>query len=265
MVDYSKWDKFHDSSSDEDEDDMRPEPHVTRLDSGTRVSFSPNGVSFQPSASSSSSGTSSSVTPASSSSTAEDVVLKRKLELTRNGGEESTHLWSQTREDVHVSIFVPKDTRGRDIKVVLVPHGELSSGRKPHMTVSVRGSVVVDDDVAFPFSDDEDDLDDCYELQDFDETRRVCIVELKKVHVMGAMDSAVLWWDRALASDKKCDVKDFVDADHSAAGEERKRKWAEAWEEAHKLFREKVQAHKPIVIDTQPRMEGADADEEDDD
>jgi len=92
-------------------------------------------------------------------------------------------------------------------------------------------------------------LDDCYELQDYDDKHRVCIVELRKTHVVGAMDSVVLWWDRALMKDKKHDVKEFVDADHSAAGEERKKKWAEAWEEAHKLFREKVRNQQPIIID----------------
>ena len=246
MVDYSKWDHFHDSSSDEDEEDARALPHVTKLDSGTRVSFGRGGVSFQPAAKP----PDAAAAAAAESAKQKSIVEKRHAELTRNGGEEESHLWSQTREDVHVAVFVPRDTRARDVSVVLTPKPPPSAPvRHPHLTVRVRGAVVLDDDVAYPFDDDEDELDDCYELQDYDDTRRVCIVEMRKVHVAGAMDSVVLWWDQALVGDSIRDVKDFVDADHSAAGEERKRKWAETWEEAHRMFREKVQAQQPVVID----------------
>ena len=247
MVDYSKWDHFHDSSSeDEDEEDTRPVPHVTRLDKGTRVAFGKEGVTLlepqqespQPPQQSA----------AQKVPTAEEQTEARRRQLTRNGGEESTHLWSQTREEVHIAVFVTKGTRAKDVSVVLVPHAS-TTAPAPHLTVSVCGKAVVDADVAYPFSDDKDALDSCYELQDFDGERRVCIVELRKEHLLGAADSVVQWWDRALASDRRHGVEDFVDADHTDAGKARKEKWAAAWEEAHRLFREKVKNQQPAVLD----------------
>lgn len=245
MVDYSKWDHFEDSDSDSDGSDseMSRMPHVTRLDQGTRVTFGQEGVSFttQPSQPSSQPGAPPAAA-AASTETAESVVAKRQAELTRNGGAEATHLWSQTREEVRIAVFVPAGTRARDVTV------DLRAGPAPHLTLAVHGKTVLDADIAHACADDDEALAACYELRDYDAARRVCVVELRKPCITGAPASAVLWWDRALASDTPRDAAAFPDADHTPQGQARQQQWAAAWAEAHRLFREKVRNHQPIVI-----------------
>ena len=122
----------------------------------------------------------------------------------------------------------------------------------------MRGARVLDADVAHPFADDDDALDACYELRDYDAAHRVCVVELRKPRVVGAGDSAVLWWDRALAHDTPRDPAAFPDADHTPAGVARQQQWAAAWAEAHRLFREKVRAQQPVVIGGDDDSDGDD-------
>ena len=254
MVDYSKWDHFEVSDSDDDSDDdgMSHTPHVTRLDQGTRVTFGQQGVSFTtppaPAA----------AAPAKAppAKTEEEVVAARRRELTRNGGAEATHLWSQTRDEVRIAVFVPAGTRARDVRVDLAPRAP------PHVAVAVRGACVLAAAVAHPFADDDDALAACYELRDYDAAHRVCVVELRKPRVAGAPASAVHWWDRALATDTPRDPAAFPDADHTPAGVARQQQWAAAWAEAHRLFREKVRDQQPVVIDGDGGGDGDDVSRE---
>ena len=254
MVDYSKWDHFEVSDSDDsDADEMSRTPHVTRLDQGTRVTFGQQGVSFTtPAAPNTATTAPAAATTTAPAETEEAVVARRRSELTRNGGAEATHLWSQTRDEVRIAVFVPAGTRARDVRVDLVARPQ------PHVAVAVHGARVLDAAVAHPFADDDDALDACYELRDYDAAHRVCVVELRKPRVVGAGDSAVLWWDRALACDTPRDAAAFPDADHTPAGVARQQQWAAAWAEAHRLFREKVRAQQPVII-------GGDDDDDDGD
>ena len=103
----------------------------------------------------------------------------------------------------------------------------------------------MDEALAHPVDTSEDALVGCYTLEDYDKTRRVVSVELKK----STVGSSVFWWDRALATDPCVPKEAVVDIDKSDAAEENRRKWQEAWEEAHKMFKEQVANQKPMEID----------------
>lgn len=268
MVDYSKWDHL-DISDDEEDDGMissdsgyddlpdeqfvegvqrggRSNSSVTKLTPGTSVTFGQGKIQY---GKEHQQGT-------STTTTKEDIKKEEKKsqeksqndaykKFTRNGGGDdsqgSSHIWGQTREEVQICVFVPAGARGKDVKVDVKP----VIGGSPHLRVSYLGKALVDDDLAHPVDTSEDALIGCYTLEDYDSTRRVVRVELKK----STIGTSVFWWDRALAADAKIPQDAIVDIDKSGKAEENRRKWQEAWEEAHKEFRKQVANQKPVEID----------------
>lgn len=71
--------------------------------------------------------------------------------FSRNGGQLETYLWSQTRDQVFISVFVPKGTRAKDINV---------TAKRQHVTVKERPSskLIFDVDLAHPIDDSEEAL-----------------------------------------------------------------------------------------------------------
>ena len=263
MVDYSKWDHL-DISDDDDNNDGSSDngrdygsfglpgtdemfvegvkqggnnSSITKLTPGTSVTFGKGTIQY---------GKKQQRQQAEQQQvTQTPPIADTYKRLTRNGGgredQSSTHIWGQTRDEVRICVFVPAGTRGNDVIVSVKP----VVGENPRLKVCCRGKALVDGALAHPVDTSEDALVGCYTLEDYDKTRRVVNVELKK----STVGSSAFWWDRALASDP-CVSKDaIVDMDRSDAAEENRRKWQEAWEEAHKTFKEQVANQKPLKID----------------
>lgn len=271
MVDYSKWDHL-DISDDEDDgmissdsgydDNFIPDERfvegvqrggnnssVTKLTPGTSVTFGKGKVQYGKGEEEKEEKEEKEREKSKAKKEGEKTQEERQSEaykrFTRNGGgrdgQSSTHIWGQTREEVQICVFVPAGSRGKDVKVDVKP----VIGGSPHLRVSHLGKALVDDDLAHPVDTSEDALIGCYTLEDYDSTRRVVRVELKK----STVGSSVFWWDRALASDPKVSQDAIVDIDKSGKAEENRRKWQEAWEEAHREFRKQVANQKPVEID----------------
>lgn len=263
MVDYSKWDHIDVSDDEEDDmlngdsgyDDFLPDEEfvegvqkggnnssVTKLTPGTSVTFGNGKVQYGKQSQSQPQPQPQQVKEQEKIDKAsEDNKAYKKF--TRNGGgdQSSTHIWGQTREEVHICVFVPSGARGKDVKVDVKP----AIGGNPHLKVCYLGKALVDEDLAHPVDTSEDALIGCYTLEDYDSTRRVVKVELKK----STIGTSVFWWDKALATDAKIPHDAIVDIDKSGAAEENRRKWQEAWEEAHKEFKKQVANQKPVEIE----------------
>lgn len=259
MVDYSKWDHLDISDDDESDNDNnsyddffdeefvegvqkggRNNSSVTKLAPGTSVTFGNGKVQY---------GHQQEAKGGKEAKDGNDGKQPRKSvnagayeKYTRNGGGDpnSTHIWGQTREEVQVCVFVPAGARGRDVKVDV----RSALGKTPRLKVCHMGKTLVDEELAHPVDTSEDALAGCYTLEDYDSARRVVKVELKK----STIGTSVFWWDRALSTDAKISQDAIVDIDKSGTAEENRRKWQEAWEEAHREFKKQVANQKPMEI-----------------
>jgi len=139
--------------------------------------------------------------------------------------------WTQTRDSVDVYIFVPDGTKAKAVVVKVLSDIKVS--------ISVGGVEVFAGDWEFKV-DPEEDPD--WEVKD-DSGRRAVKLTVKKAAVPGGL-SVVVWWKRVLKGDPGIEV-DKIEGRKTEANE----KFAQAWKEAHVLFKDKAQNRKKIEID----------------
>lgn len=168
--------------------------------------------------------------------TAADTLAER----TRRGGQTERYLWSQTKGEVTAFFYVPADTRAKQVKLTLA---------REHVRLELSGArVLVHGEWSHAITppEDEDDQGD-WELLGGGEgadgvgpAARLLRLTVRKDSPAGV----TVWWERLLRGDPAIDVSVFEGHDAAASA-----KLQASWDEAHRLFKERVKAHKPIEID----------------
>lgn len=150
----------------------------------------------------------------------------------RNGLDCGDLVWSQTGDAVLVRVRVPAGTKARQIRVTVLPD---------RVTVMLDSRVHCDIALKNPVDASDELVEGCWELVDEPGAtgRAVSISLRKKVQVQGF----VHWWAQLRPSDAPIDVTTLQD--RRAPGES----FAAVWEEAHKIFKERVATRKPTEIE----------------
>lgn len=186
MVDYSKWNNFEVSDS-EDEDDEPTAPRVTRLEDGAKIQIGPTGSTvFTHPSSKEAAGSNS-----TSSSKATRKYSGKVLDST-NGGICETFAWSQDRYEATLQVTVPIDTKAADITFAVT---------EKHLSVQIKHTHFFGGDLAYAIAIDEDDIISrgiIWELSDYSETNRLLVFSLvKKSPIQGSF----IWWKHVFPAD----------------------------------------------------------------
>ena len=267
-IDYSKWDHI-DCSDDEDEDQMQP--RVTRLDQPSRITASNGTIHVQsassappPPAGSGASSSSKTTTDKTSqepekthSGNGERAISSKDddipLSWTEKGGrtlwQDRTLCWSQDRYEVILRVNVPPTIRSKDVRVShkgtiqLYDHRHSATMTESSSKVQIRISVanaldgkplVLEGTLPYPIHwpqdhdpEEEDSLDWTIETTRGSEAKFLCLCLYKA----SPMQGVTIWWKRPLEQ-----IEETVDPPQSS----NQQGWKDAWEEAHRMFREKI-------------------------
>jgi len=264
VLDYSKWDNLE--VSDDEEDEVR-RPIVHRLNKPTSVTFggtttttttTTTGTSLpaQPlqkgveKSGNRSRGTATAPATAGLADTkTKTPAASHKLDdlidsHTQNGASTDGHMWSQSRSDVTVRVFVPYSVRAKDININVPDEGTLS--------LKLNGEIIVGGTLSFPIIPIPHMLDVDWEIDRHRESKRALVrVTLQKKIVSSQI---IVWWDRVFKhEDPQIDVK-MIEARRSSSGGgggggggggvQNMENAQSVWAEAHRMFREKVAARK---------------------
>lgn len=270
-IDYSKWDKMDYGDSSDEESAGPGRPRVTRLDGPARVTRDADGMitigsnsaaplavaSRPPIAEGSSITNAAAVTTSSDASSNPDSAAEQesalKDKLTTNGGRfvdeqtKSRIFWCQDRQEVIVSIEFDADKiKSRNIHVEatgLIPYGERnaavagSDGDGAYGQLKVTAKMDSGETVNLlegglthkaHLAEDEDDIE--WEISSECDRKFVRVTLRKAVPMAGV----VVWWDQILQHSPKIDVCSIRGRAKQSASVEN------AWEEAHRMFKEKV-------------------------
>jgi hypothetical protein len=252
MVDYSKWERFAaDLSSDEE--GTGTAPRVTTFnEKGRSITIGPTGatvVSNHPLERSS----------ISQPKAGKEISCESEFQLdSRNGGVTGTFTWSQDRYDVCIRKELAPEVKAGDILI----HFDHIESRLIIKNKSTK-EALIEGTTRYKFEVNDDDI--CpvnWEIVSIPDPKvdtlahRVLEITLRKV---SPIPGAVIWWKHVFVDDPEIDVTKIADrviSSTSAAS-------ASAWEEAHKMFREKIAAEhrQPIQIDLDDDSEDENADE----
>ena len=225
-MDYSKWD--HIDVSDDEEDDYLP--NVSKLDDNSKVEIGPQGVKLLDS---NNNGTkdiiksSNNAIPSSSSSSSNL--------MTRNGAKLEKFNWSQSRSDVTLYIAIG-DTLSKSLSVKLTEGKTLEIIDKSNTQTILKETFKYEIDTRNDFLDESFNIID-WEVKVFNNQRYIVIYFQKK----SPISNASFWWDQVFLSDDiTIDVASIPD--RKMPSNELNQSFNSVWEQAHKMFREKIQA-----------------------
>mmetsp|Transcript_1703 Transcript_1703/g.2419 ORF Transcript_1703/g.2419 Transcript_1703/m.2419 type:complete len:276 (-) Transcript_1703:939-1766(-) len=264
MVDYSKWDKFGEDLSDE-EDGAKSDPTVTRLSTPSKVTFGGENnsqVTIEESVIHSSS------SAVDRSQPLHSQKLKAKWDrslLSKNGIDYGTYAWAQDLNQLYLSVFVEAGTRGKEVMVTLSETGTLVARNVIKDEVIIEGQLVKDvwgaskarvtymklngkqdaksfDEARFSgkISESEKEAKEMeWELKDWiennGESGRILEIRLYKLPPHELIKGE--WWEKVFAhEEKKSDIESIPDRKH--ANNITSSSFKEAWEEAHRQFKE---------------------------
>jgi len=236
-LNYSKWDKFvANLSDDEDQESSSSKPKVTRFNKPTSVTISKDGYREAKSSIPTSSSKSNTIgkIPKVNLMEIEETCPSIKS-LSRNGSAFSTHCWSQSSEEAVVNVWVPTGTRAKKV------HVSLSKGSNPLIKVAVDGKDVLTGTLAYNIVRDEDfDAGIDWQIKDYDsKRRRVILTFVKDCPIKGAR----IWWKMFLKGQKPISTETIEDRKPASKGNKK------LWEEAHRMFRDKVSKMTPTYLD----------------
>ena len=229
MVSYAKWDKFVSELEDEDEDEDEEERvKVTTLEGGSSVRLGPDGAEILPTAT------------ATASSGSAKAASTQSTWSTKNGGRTEEHAWRQGRDEVVVELFLQStSTRAKDVVIsydamerlfVVKAHGAPVLSKKlmydiePNPGAGSEGESVVD-----------------WEIKSRGGAERFIEFTLRKKSPFAGV---CIWWKCVFVGDPEIDVTTIEGRDSASAQSNRI-----AWEEAHKMFIEKVQTRERVELD----------------
>ena len=257
MVDYSKWD--HLQLSSDDEDDERTRPQVFRVEEGQSVTIPGRNVTInseqpkvqevtdaearviqaQQRATATGSTPPQSLAVVSSSDATALTAAQRQLQrLTRNGSATDYYYWGQDADSVTVSVFVPHDTRSRDITVAV------NDGEPAQLKLDVGEKNVFARTLSAPIAPlgDDDDID--WEVLDdtsATEPRRLLRVTLRKKDL-----GMVLWWKAAFKGDAEVPPENLVD--RSAQQQEKSASFMDAFAAAQEEFKRRAKTREKVPV-----------------
>jgi hypothetical protein len=229
MVDYKKWDDMVRDLSD-DEDIPKPKPSVTKLDAASRVTIDKSGVTIFTHLDESNRSESARHTGSKTAASKSEVPSAWR----KNGGlVRELYYWSQTAREVALRVLLPKhmNTAAKNIKVSY--HSDFESNRK--LEIFVSSNILLSDhlkhEIIFEDVDEEDGLP--WEIETLASDRYLTIIFQKK-----SLPGTTLWWDRVLINDPPIDVTQIEGRRANVA------ETKDLWEEAHRMFREKISQQK---------------------
>mmetsp|Transcript_16321 Transcript_16321/g.24034 ORF Transcript_16321/g.24034 Transcript_16321/m.24034 type:complete len:287 (-) Transcript_16321:320-1180(-) len=275
VIDYSKWDNFNDS--DEEEQEISHRPRVTNLGSPSRISSSKDGtIHIHPSMDDRASSSKESALKAKRSSdkgkhSGSDVIISPSEAIpdswSRNGGIvkdydaidngfRTTIYWSQDRYNVQVRflvVFKPDILPSKSIQIIwegkifkyvdrFAAVGTTASSTTARVQVFAKGienngdKALLEGTLPHPihFHEDEDEeLDWSIEYDPAGKDRYV-VLNFPKASPMEGMS---LKWKRPFSEVN-------VDVDNGAEISKGQSAFQEAWNQAHKQFREKARTGK---------------------
>lgn len=219
-MDYSKWDRFVEELSDEEEESLeQPEYYdlngkknsmVSKLSSPGRVTIGPNGPVIEP------------LEPCRNTNC--KTVDNNQCS---NGYSTDSYCWGQSKDEVIVRVFVPLGTKARNIKVDF-------DSREANKRLTIWNQTNCIFDKLLSYSVDLDpDIGVEWEIKD-----NAIELTFQKATIV---KNAVHWWDSAFIGEEKLDVTKISDRKSLDSGN--------LWEEAHRLFRERIATRKHVDID----------------
>jgi len=275
-IDYSKWDKFEDSS-EEEEGINQSLPRVTRLEKPGKVTRSKDGtIIYSPSSETirgnnpqeNYSRFNDSINSSDPSLTIETISKLKQSENTKNGGEfrdpttQSYVQWSQDRYEVVIRIYVDVTQVSRkDIRVKLegaVPYHQrfsaISSSLEDgigKLTVYASDRLLFEGTLPYPVHIPEDSIDDGELDWSLIESAKPMAIQLTPqeskflqitLHKATPMHGVHVWWSQPFNHFPTIDVTSIVDRKKSHTLEAKSTSGAESsvWDEAHSLFRQKI-------------------------
>lgn len=287
-INYSKWDKMDYGSDDEssgaEEEDT---PKVTRLDAPSAVTFSSQGVNVEPSCQQISATNSMPMVNAKNpdgrtppTNESEKQLARRKAMLIKNGSiyidpeTKNEVYWCQDRNEAILSVrydhkfILSKDIRvhvkgslnyeGRHAAVGVDSAIDGVEGSKGKVVISAvinsEPCIILQGYLGYPIYFSESELEVDWEIDVTDPNMKLIRVTLRKAVPMQGL---TVWWSRPLLHFPEIDVVADIEGrnltsngNKSVPGEKTKHdKWKQSWEEAHKMFREKVKNIEKEVID----------------
>ena len=255
VLDYSKWDNLT-VSSDEEDDDFHDrstwQPTVHRLEKPTSVTFGGANVTVPsqdsvPAAALLTNKTNQTKTTTSpTASTASTPVVNS---WTTNGASTETHVWSQSRSEVTVRVYIPSAVGGKNIQIS-TPDERTLSIQIVNRTDDIPqlAPLIVTGKLSFPIVTVPDMLDIDWEIErsgsgtcsqkEASTGPSSCVVRvtvLKKV----VSSQLIVWWNRMYAAEPaQLDVANIEGRKNGGA--KGMNKAQSVWAEAHQMFKQKI-------------------------
>ena len=164
---------------------------------------------------------------------------------------DNKYAWSQTKDTVSMYIFIPSDTRGKDVIIELLEKSlkiKLKATKGTMTTVdknnknNKQGELFINGEFAYSIVEPEDMYDIEWEIIKIPgdpQNRKAISIQLKKKPLPGGF-SVILWWNKCFTNEsKEIDVskikarKNYSDT-------------KKVWDEAHKMFLEKRMASSTV-------------------
>jgi hypothetical protein len=240
MVDYSKWDKFVDS--DEEEGDVLDyrslPPNVTAFNESQRVTIGPQGYFHEPQNSGMppDSELNAMTKPLDAPSLTKGPTVKQPKKTSgaedwsKDGAMLDGYAWSQDKENAVLRIFLPENTKAKNIAVEISEDKQLES-TLPKLSIkeSSSGKTLFSGTFAYPIEMEEGEGMDAvdWELVS-EEGRRIMKMALRKKLLIA---NCYMYWKKAFQSEDEIDTR---------AIENKVSNFGKAWDEAHEMFRQKV-------------------------
>ena len=240
MVDYSKWNSFGD---DEEDEETFSHPRVTTFEGEKGRSFviGPSGVNILKASTSE---------PVHLKASKKETVVEFQLDAT-NGGIMESYTWSQTSHEVFIRKIVPSDLKASNVNVKFEPSSGLLSA------FDLKSNICLfEGNISYKVEFDSDDQIGSvqWELVTVSESskkkgptvdHRVLEITLKKV---SPIPRSIIWWKNVFVGSPEIDVTAI--AGRGSASKES----ASVWDEAHKLFREKIATRELINVDVDDQV-----------
>lgn len=253
MVDYSKWD--HIDVSD-DEEDLSNKPKVTKLNGG-RVQIGSSGAVVYDNSSEKTTRIELANSPSNSKPS---IVSSADMNLMcKNGASLDQFNWSQNRIEVILYIKCQIEVISKNLVVKLVSGKHLEVIDKSNSNVlftnTLKYTIKIDDE----FLDEQSNIID-WEIRSYNNEKYIVISMCK----LSPIPNAVFWWNQVFIDDVQIidvtqiqgrsapsDGSKSQDKDKQIADEHGLNIAAQnVWDEAHKLFFEKIKSKEKITIDT---------------
>ena len=259
MVDYSKWDKFVADLSSDEEEYVKAKPRITAFDKPTAVTIGPSGLPSKRKPAAPSSAPRIMAAGSGEMKGSGSGVGDLLSAFSKNGASCEGYCWSQTSDAAVLRVWVPLDVVAKRVRVRILAKpkkikDEKSADKLANATsdtkaffgedfwlsVDVDKKPVVEGQLGYPVVlDDDYDGGVDWQLETEGERRWITVDLVKKNPLKGVK----IWWSRLLTGETGIDLQKISDRRKSSS------QMKKNWEEAHRLFQQKVSKIKPTYLD----------------